>query len=33
MEDHITDMFTGKLSDKLIVKNLSALKRAYDEVQ
>jgi pyruvate ferredoxin oxidoreductase gamma subunit len=33
MEDHITDKFTGKLSDKLIVKNLSALKRAYDEVQ
>ena len=33
LEDHITDKFTGKLSDKLIVKNLSALKRAYDEVQ
>ena len=33
MEDHITDKFTGKLSDKLIVKNLSALKRAYEEVQ
>lgn len=33
MEDNITDKFTGKLSDKLIVKNLSALKRAYEEVQ
>ena len=33
MEDNITDKFTGKLSDKLIVKNLSALKRAYEEVE
>ncbi|MDD2627052.1 MAG: 2-oxoacid:acceptor oxidoreductase family protein, partial [Candidatus Methanomethylophilus sp.] len=33
MEDHITDKFAGKLSDKMIVKNLSALKRAYEEVQ
>ncbi|MGI6009175.1 MAG: 2-oxoacid:acceptor oxidoreductase family protein [Methanomethylophilus sp.] len=33
MEDHITDKFTGKLSDKMIVKNLAALKRAYDEVE
>lgn len=33
MEDHITDKFTEKLSDKMIVKNLAALKRAYEEVQ
>ncbi|MFA6952626.1 MAG: 2-oxoacid:acceptor oxidoreductase family protein [Candidatus Methanomethylophilaceae archaeon] len=33
LEDHITTKFTGKLSDKMIVKNLSALKRAYEEVQ
>jgi pyruvate ferredoxin oxidoreductase gamma subunit len=33
MEDHITEKFTGKLSDKMIVKNLSALKRAYEEVE
>ena len=33
MEDNITDKFTGKLYDKLIVKNLSALKRASEEVE
>lgn len=33
LEDHITTKFTGKLSDKMIVKNLAALKRAYEEVQ
>lgn len=33
LEDHITTKFTGKLSDKMIVKNLSALKRAYEEVR
>ena len=33
LEDQITNKFTGKLSDKVIVKNLSALKRGYQEVQ
>jgi pyruvate ferredoxin oxidoreductase gamma subunit len=33
LEDQITAKFTGKLSDKVIVKNLAALKRAYEEVQ
>ena len=33
LEDQITDRFTGKLSDKVIVKNLSALKRGFKEVQ
>jgi pyruvate ferredoxin oxidoreductase gamma subunit len=33
LEDQITNKFTGKLSDKVIVKNLSALKRGYAEVQ
>ena len=33
LEDQITNKFTGKLSDKVIVKNLSALKRGYKEVQ
>lgn len=33
MEDNIMNKFTGKLSDKMIVKNLSALKRAYQEVR
>lgn len=33
LEDQITSKFTGKLSDKVIVKNLAALKRAYEEVQ
>ncbi|MBR2254209.1 MAG: 2-oxoacid:acceptor oxidoreductase family protein [Candidatus Methanomethylophilaceae archaeon] len=33
LEDQITNKFTGKLSDKVIVKNLSALKRGYEEVQ
>ena len=33
LEDQITTKFTGKLSDKVIVKNLSALKRGYKEVQ
>lgn len=33
MEDHIMDKFTGKLSDKVIVKNLTSLKRAYEEVE
>ncbi|NLL94523.1 MAG: pyruvate synthase [Thermoplasmatales archaeon] len=32
LEDEITAKFTGRLPDKVIVKNLSALKRAYDEV-
>ena len=32
LEDQITSKFTGKLSDKVIVKNLSALKRGYTEV-
>ncbi len=33
LEDQITTKFTGKLSDKVIAKNLSALKRGYEEVQ
>lgn len=33
LEDQITSKFTGKLADKVIVKNLSALKRGYEEVQ
>lgn len=33
LEDQITTKFSGKLSDKVIVKNLSALKRGYEEVQ
>ena len=33
LEDQITTKFTGKLADKVIVKNLSALKRGYNEVQ
>jgi pyruvate ferredoxin oxidoreductase gamma subunit len=33
LEDQITSKFTGKLSEKVIVKNLSALKRGYAEVQ
>lgn len=33
LEDQITSKFTGKLSDKVIVKNLAALRRAYEEVQ
>lgn len=32
LEDQITAKFTGKLPDKVIVKNLEALKRAYKEV-
>ena len=32
LEDQMTSKFTGKLPDKVIVKNLSALKRAYAEV-
>lgn len=33
LEDQITNKFSGKLSDKVIVKNLSALKRGFEEVQ
>ncbi len=33
LEDRITVKFAGKLPDKVIVKNLSALKRGYNEVQ
>ena len=33
LEDQITSKFTGKLPDKVILKNLSALKRGYQEVQ
>lgn len=33
LEDQITTKFSGKLSDKVIVKNLSALKRGFKEVQ
>ena len=33
LEDQMTTKFTGKLPDKVIVKNLSALKRAYAEVK
>ena len=33
LEDQITNKFAGKLSDKVIVKNLTALKRGYQEVQ
>ncbi len=33
LEDQITNKFTGKLPDKVIVKNLSALKRGFQEVQ
>lgn len=32
LEDQMTSKFTGKLPDKVIVKNLAALKRAYTEV-
>jgi len=32
LEDQMTSKFTGKLPDKVIVKNLAALKRAYSEV-
>jgi len=32
LEDNITSKFQGKLADKVIVKNLAALKRAYSEV-
>jgi pyruvate ferredoxin oxidoreductase gamma subunit len=33
LEDQMTSKFTGKLPDKVIVKNLSALKRAFTEVK
>ena len=33
LEDQMTSKFAGKLPDKVIVKNLSALKRAYTEVK
>lgn len=33
LEDQITSKFAGKLPDKVILKNLSALKRGYQEVQ
>jgi pyruvate ferredoxin oxidoreductase gamma subunit len=33
LEDQMTSKFTGKLPDKIIIKNLSALKRAYAEVK
>lgn len=33
LEDQITNKFAGKLPDKVIVKNLTALKRAFEEVQ
>lgn len=33
LEDQITSKFEGKLPEKVIVKNLTALKRAYEEVQ
>ena len=33
LEDQITSKFTGKLPDKVILKNLSSLKRGYQEVQ
>jgi pyruvate ferredoxin oxidoreductase gamma subunit len=33
LEDQITNRFMGKLPDKVILKNLSALKRGYQEVQ
>ena len=33
LEDQMTSKFTGKLPDKVIVKNLSALKRAFAEVR
>lgn len=33
LEDQITAKFTGRLPDKVIVKNLSALKRAFEEVR
>jgi len=33
LEGNITNKFEGKLQEKMIVKNLSALKRAYEEVQ
>lgn len=32
LEDQITTKFEGKLQEKMIVRNLSALKRAYEEV-
>ena len=33
LEDQMTSKFAGKLPDKVIVKNLAALKRAYEEVR
>ena len=33
LEDQIVNKFTGKLNDKVIAKNLSAFKRAYEEVK
>ena len=33
LEDQITNKFAGKLPEKVIVKNLSALKRGFKEVQ
>lgn len=33
LEDAVTAKFTGKLPEKVIVKNLSALKRAHEEVR
>ena len=33
LEFQVVQKFTGKLSEKVIKKNLSALKRAYEEVQ
>ncbi len=33
LEDQLTTKFSGKLPEKVILKNLSALKRGYQEVQ
>ena len=33
LEDQVTNKFTGKLPEKVIVKNLAALKRGFEEVQ
>ncbi len=33
MADHVINKLGAKLSQKVIEKNLSALKRAYEEVQ
>lgn len=33
LRDQISSRFKGKLPEKVVLKNLSALKRGYEEVQ